>query len=73
MKTVLAECLSNGEEFIFADDCLFNQKHLPTHAWSNKYANVQATEIVKYEPCVAVVGAISTHRGIIVHHRVPRA
>ena len=68
MQEVLRDCKSRNEEFIFGDECLFNQKHLPNFAWSNKRTNITATQIVKYEPFVAVVGAISATRGVILNH-----
>ena len=59
LKEAVSRCQMTGEEFVMADECLFNQKHIQPTAWSSKLQNITATTIVKYENCVAVVGAIS--------------
>ena len=37
-------------------------------AWSNINNNITATQIVKSEPCAAVVGAISSKRGAVLNY-----
>ena len=52
-------------ELVFCDECLFNGKQLPNAAWSSKGENLQQQHMRKFEPCMAVVAAISSERGLI--------
>ena len=68
LKEAVTRCEATGEEFVMADECLFNQKHILPTAWSNKHENLVATTMVKSENCLAVVGAVSAQRGSILNY-----
>jgi len=60
LRAAVEEIDTNGEDLIYADECLFNQKHVVKTAWSSKGVNITPKVMLKYEGCVAVVGAISS-------------
>jgi len=65
LKSDVSKITDAGEELIFLDECLFNQRHVLNKAWMLKGFNVQPEVMWPASKCVAVLAAISSERGLV--------
>jgi len=73
LKQQIDEITAIGGELVQVDECLFNQKHVVKTAWAAKGQNITPKIMLRHQPCSAVVGAISTHRGAIHFEQHPKS
>ena len=65
---LLGKALSNGA-IVFLDECVFTTKSYKPMAWSSKGTNISQSQLLKLQPCVAVLAAVSIDRGLILFHQ----
>ena len=61
----LKRCIAQGKEIVHADECCYNQRQMLAHTYAARGRNVVQKVMLPPEPNIAVVGAISTRRGLI--------
>ena len=64
---LLGKALSNGV-VVFLNECVFSTKSYKAMAWSSKGTNIMQSQLLKLQPCVAVLAAVSIDRGLILFH-----
>lgn len=50
-----------------ADESVFHQRVVVKKAWSPKHQNLQPLTMLKSEPAIAIVGAVSLRKGWVCH------
>ena len=73
VDTVLRVPLEQLAETIFLDECIFSVKSFKHMAWANTGENIQQSQILPAQPCIAVLAAVSIQRGMLLYHMRPKS